>query len=140
MPEQKEELPEIKGMMIEEVEAAKEGEEGLLQGIIRRASERLEQMRKARKEKAWLESHEGKKWKKSQDEEARLAEIENKRAEEIYAVYRLEAKRALALERYADLLLKRAKIEDDDPRLAQIMKHQEDLRTIVTNAYRGGLR
>ncbi|MFB3919246.1 MAG: hypothetical protein ACE14U_04160 [Candidatus Velamenicoccus archaeovorus] len=133
---EKSELEEIKGTTLEEVDrAAVDGRAGVLEGIIKRAADEIKKIRDAAHERAWLATPEGKAWKKRQAEEAKLEAVYQKQVEEIYAAKVLLAKRALVLERLADDLLKTAKIDNNDLRLAQIMGEQDRLRAVVAAAY-----
>ncbi len=134
--EHNKEMPEIKDTTLEEVDKAAADEKvGVLERIISRAADEIKKIKDAARERAWLASFEGRAWKKRQAEEAKLEAVHQKKAEEVYAAKVLLAKRALVLERLADDLLKTAKIDDNDLRLAQIMGEQDSLRAVVAAAY-----
>ena len=130
-----EDLPEIKGTILEPYNPAIETEGNWLSRMMSKLEAMLRKETEAKREKAWLQTDEGKAWQRRENERLEMRKNEMARTEAAYEELTLECKRQLALTLEADLLIKKWKIAKDDPRLEPIRSQLIEMRMIMAAAH-----
>jgi hypothetical protein len=100
--------------------------------IIRKATEKLKELEKEKKEKVWKGSKEGKLWEQKQKSFEEQIKRQKEQEERAYKERLTKAKRTVALNIFADELLKKKKYQPkkNDTRLQQAMIKLQKQETI----------
>ncbi len=133
-PVKKESIPGLEFEGQPKIESRKEAE--LLKARAAIDTE-LERIRDARGKAEFEKSPEGKKWQKEWEETQETIRQQQAEGERIYKEALLEAKRIFVLDRFADDLLKKEKINEKDPEFEKVLQRIKDIRNMIWSAYQG---
>ncbi len=97
----------------------------------------LERIRDARGKAEFEKSPEGKKWQKEWEETQETIRQQQAEAEKNYGEFLLEAKRNFILNRFADDLLKKEKVNEKDPAFEKVLQRIRDIRNMIWSARQG---